>query len=184
MDLQQDGHYFVPAWSVTVLGGCNKEIYNTAKVKTQTSIMEMKQADNEDYNAPSQLSWMWTFEPMKDTLQGRGQFSAARLLEQKRATSDASDYLWYMTSFDNKIGSSWNNLTLYANTTGEVVLHAYVNGKLIGFEQGNQRFERPVSLVPGRNNITLLSATVGLANYGAFFDTYSNGVTGPVGVDG
>ncbi|OMP04803.1 hypothetical protein COLO4_09283 [Corchorus olitorius] len=31
IDLQQDGHYFVPAWSVTLLGGCNKEIYNTAK---------------------------------------------------------------------------------------------------------------------------------------------------------
>jgi hypothetical protein len=33
VDLKQDGKYFVPAWSVSILAGCNKEIYNTAKVK-------------------------------------------------------------------------------------------------------------------------------------------------------
>ena len=33
VDLQKDGKYFVPAWSVSILDGCNKEIYNTAKVK-------------------------------------------------------------------------------------------------------------------------------------------------------
>jgi len=33
VDLQKDGKYLVPAWSVSILDGCNKEIYNTAKVK-------------------------------------------------------------------------------------------------------------------------------------------------------
>lgn len=32
VDLQKDGKYFVPAWSISVLAGCNMEIYNTAKV--------------------------------------------------------------------------------------------------------------------------------------------------------
>jgi hypothetical protein len=33
VDLQQDGKYFVPAWSVSILQDCNKETYNTGKVK-------------------------------------------------------------------------------------------------------------------------------------------------------
>ncbi|OMO93429.1 hypothetical protein COLO4_16860 [Corchorus olitorius] len=96
-----DGKFFLPAWSVSILGGCQKELYNTAKVTTQTSIM-VKQAENyeEDYPADP-LSWMWAFEFMKDTLQGKGRFSARQLFEQTRATSDASDYLWYMTSATN-----------------------------------------------------------------------------------
>ncbi|OMO93581.1 hypothetical protein COLO4_16849 [Corchorus olitorius] len=181
IDLQQDGKYIVPAWSVSVLGGCNKEIYNTAKVRTQTTIMVKKQIDDEDeIENPTQLSWMWTFEAMKDTLQGKGKFSARQLLEQKRASFDHSDYLWYMTSFDNNGSMSSENLTLHVSTSGQV-LHAYVNGKLIGYQQGYVfEYKSPISLVPGRNNITLLSVTVGLQNYGAFFDKGPEGVTGPV----
>lgn len=33
INLDKDGTYFVPAWSVSILQNCNKEIYNTAKVK-------------------------------------------------------------------------------------------------------------------------------------------------------
>ncbi|OMO87871.1 hypothetical protein CCACVL1_08712 [Corchorus capsularis] len=182
IDLQQDGKYIVPAWSVSVLGGCNKEIYNTAKVRTQTTIMVKKQIDDDgdEIENPIQLSWMWTFEAMKDTLQGKGKFKAGQLLEQKRATFDHSDYLWYMTSFDNNGSISSENLTLHVSTSGQV-LHAYVNGKLIGYQQGYVfEYKSPISVVPGRNNITLLSVTVGLQNYGAFYEKGSEGVTGPV----
>lgn len=33
VDLKDDGMHFVPAWSVSILGACKKEIYNSAKVK-------------------------------------------------------------------------------------------------------------------------------------------------------
>ncbi|XVE99945.1 hypothetical protein REPUB_Repub03eG0243800 [Reevesia pubescens] len=175
VDLQQDGKFVVPAWSVSILGGCKKEIFNTAKVNTQTSIMVKKQMDNED--KASKLSWMWTPETIKDTLKGKGKFIARQLLEQKRATSDVSDYLWYMTSFDIN-GTSWNNATLAVNSSGQV-LHAYVNGKLIGSQSGYIfQFKNPVSLIPGRNNLTLLSVTVGLQNYGEFFDLGPEGING------
>ncbi|KAL0541673.1 hypothetical protein IC582_021728 [Cucumis melo] len=88
IDLQADGKYFVPAWSVSILDGCNKEVYNTAKVNSQTSMFVKEQ--NEKENA--QLSWAWAPEPMKDTLQGNGKFAANLLLEQKRVTVDFSDY--------------------------------------------------------------------------------------------
>lgn len=46
---------------------------------------------------PAKLTWAWTPEPIQDTLDGNGKFKAARLLDQKEASGDGSDYLWYMT---------------------------------------------------------------------------------------
>uniref|UniRef100_A0A9I9DHU5 Beta-galactosidase beta-sandwich domain-containing protein n=1 Tax=Cucumis melo TaxID=3656 RepID=A0A9I9DHU5_CUCME len=55
IDLQANGKYFVPAWSVSILDGCNKEVYNTLKVNPQTSIFVKKQTEKEN----AQLSWTW-----------------------------------------------------------------------------------------------------------------------------
>ncbi|KAK5777378.1 hypothetical protein PVK06_045345 [Gossypium arboreum] len=141
--LEEGNIFVVPAWSVSILGGCNKEIFNTAK---------------------------------------------------KRVTSDVSDYLWYMASFDVN-GTSWKDATLSVKSSGQV-LYAYVNGHLIGinkftfnlfelffFFTGSQsgyafQFKNPVSLMPGTNNLTLLSVTVGLQNYGPFFDKGPEGLNG------
>ncbi|KAK7273442.1 hypothetical protein RIF29_14492 [Crotalaria pallida] len=176
IDLQQDGSYYVPAWSVTILEGCSKEVFNTAKVNSQTSIMVKKNDDE-----PSKLTWSWTPEAMKDTLKGQGEFNAHQLLEQKDFTVDASDYLWYMTSVDINDTSIWNNATLHVITKGHT-LHAYVNKKRVGYQfsqWGNGfTFERNVSLKKGTNIITLLSVTVGLPNYGDWFDKIKTGIAG------
>ncbi|KAL5697596.1 hypothetical protein ACHQM5_028721 [Ranunculus cassubicifolius] len=127
--------YFVPAWSVSFLTNCTTEVYNTAKVNTQTSIMVKKPSES------GNLAWSWKSEPMKDTLKGSGPTNSTKLLEQKATTVDASDYLWYMT----RLG---------------VV------------------FDKPVRLKAGNNQISLLSATVGLANYGPFFDLKPTGIAG------
>ncbi|KAJ1389346.1 Galactose-binding-like domain superfamily [Sesbania bispinosa] len=107
VDLQNDGQYFIPAWSVTVLDGCNKEVFNTAKVNSQTSVMVKKSDD-----ASAKLTWAWTMEKKKDTMLGKGSLKAHELLEQKEITFDASDYLWYMTSVDINDTSIWSNATL------------------------------------------------------------------------
>ncbi|XP_042487755.1 beta-galactosidase-like, partial [Macadamia integrifolia] len=39
-------------------------------------------------------------------------------------------------------------------------------------------FEKPITLVEGLNSLSLLSATVGLKNYDAFFETVPNGIVG------
>ncbi|KAJ1405879.1 Glycoside hydrolase, family 35 [Sesbania bispinosa] len=164
VDLQNDGKYFVPAWSVTVLDGCNKEVFNTAKVNSQTSVMVKKSGD-----ASAKLTWAWTMEKKKDTMLGKGSLKAHELLEQKEITFDASDYLWYMTSVDINDTSIWSNATLRVNTMGHT-LHAYVNRRYAGYQfsqWGNSfTYEKQVSLKKGTNIITLLNATVGLANYG------------------
>ncbi|XP_057443575.1 beta-galactosidase 15-like [Lotus japonicus] len=176
VDLQQDGKYFVPAWSVTILDGCNKEVFNTAKVNSQTSV-KVKKIDDD---ATTKLTWAWKMEPKKDTMHGSGSFKAHKLLEQKELTLDASDYLWYMTSVDINDTSIWSNATLRVDTMGHT-LHGYVNKRYVGykFSQWGSKFtyEKQVSLKNGTNIITLLSATVGLPNYGARFDEIKTGIT-------
>ncbi|KAI3949813.1 hypothetical protein MKW92_040003 [Papaver armeniacum] len=169
------GKFFVPAWSVSILADCNKEIFNSAKINTQISLMIKKPNDAED--EPYQLSWSWVHEPLYDTLQGKGSFTKNQLLEQKSTTVDASDYLWYMTSVE--VGANDRVQTLRVNTTGHV-LHAYVNKKLVGsqWENGKFVFEKQINLKQGVNQISLLSATVGLTNYGAHYDLVPVGIVG------
>jgi len=102
VDLQQDGKYYVPAWSMSLLQDCNKEVYNTAKTEAQTNIY-MKQLDQNLGNSPE---WSWTSDPMEDTFQGKGTFTASQLLDQKSVTVGASDYLWYMG--ESKGASEYN----------------------------------------------------------------------------
>ncbi|KAK9160853.1 hypothetical protein Syun_007194 [Stephania yunnanensis] len=179
----QGTNYTLPAWSVSILPDCKAVAYNTAKVNTQTSVFVKKPNQAED--EPIALSWTWRPEHIKHTVNhGLGSFSAKQIIEQKAATNDSSDYLWYMTSvhLDKDDLVLGDDLTLRVNTTGHV-LHAYVNGKHIGSEwsQGGSYqfiFERKVKLKKGKNQLTLLSVTVGLKNYGSFFyDT-------PVGLGG
>ncbi|XP_058109027.1 beta-galactosidase 15-like [Magnolia sinica] len=175
--------YLVPAWSVSILPDCKNNVYNTAKIQAQTSIMVKK--PNAAENEPAQLIWQWRAEKIKDTLKGQhGSFTSTQLLEQKMATGDTSDYLWYMTSVHmSKSDPIYSkHMTLRVNTTGHV-LHAFFNGKHVGSQfgkNGNYRFvlEAPVTVKPKKNDITLLSATVGLANYGAFFDLVPAGIVG------
>ncbi|GLT74321.1 hypothetical protein SLA2020_461260 [Shorea laevis] len=208
IDLEQGRKYFVPAWSVSFLDGCNKEIYNTAKLNTQISMMVKRIHNKEDRDVDGdgdgdaqvqqapQLNWEWSPEAMKDTLQGKGRFKAGVLLDQKSTTFDISDYFWYMTSvnINETIWKSWNwkNATLRISTNGHA-LFAYVNRKLIGYQFSKQAntqqmvngddysfvFEEPaVKLKLGANTISILSVTVGLANYGAKFDLKPTGLIG------
>ncbi|KAI3936554.1 hypothetical protein MKW92_030042 [Papaver armeniacum] len=68
-------------------------------------------------------------------------------------------------------------------------LNVFVNGKLAGSGKGSSgkvkiSLEVPITLVPGKNSIDLMSATVGLQNYGAFYELTGAGITGPVTIKG
>ncbi|KAM7517559.1 hypothetical protein LguiB_016521 [Lonicera macranthoides] len=184
----QGTKYTIPAWSVSILPDCKNEAYNTAKVNTQTSLMVKKW--NEAENEPNELKWVWRPENIDDTvLHGKGRISANRIVDQKVA-DDVSDYLWYMTSLnlDKSDPVFTDNMTIRVNGSGHV-LHAYVNGKLVGSEWAtygifNYVFEKKVKLKPGKNQISLLSAAVGLQNYGPKFDLKQTGIPGPVEIIG
>ncbi|CAI9100770.1 OLC1v1037937C1 [Oldenlandia corymbosa var. corymbosa] len=184
----QGNQFVVPAWSVSILPDCQTEAYNTAKVTTQTSIMVKR--SNGAESEPASLVWSWMPEDIHDTVvEQKGQRFASQLIDQK-AINDASDYLWYMTSLNlDKNDPIWTkNMSLRVNGTGQI-MHAFVNGEYLGSDWAmygtfQKSFEKNVNLNPGSNKITLLSATVGLQNYGPYFDLVADGLPGPVEIVG
>ncbi|PHT50048.1 Beta-galactosidase 16 [Capsicum baccatum] len=100
------------------------------------------------------------------------------LLEHMNTTKDVSDYLWYTSSIQQD--SMEQQSTLSVKSLGHV-LHAFVNGEHVGSAHGQFRktsftLESTVSLNKGKNNISLLSATVGLPNSGSFLERRTLGV--------
>ncbi|KAJ6290203.1 hypothetical protein OIU78_026006 [Salix suchowensis] len=135
--------YVIPAWSVSILPDCYTEVYNTAKVNAQTSIMVKKPNVGED---PDRLEWVWRPEhalhvDKTGSLKG-STMVANELLDQKRVTN----------------GSQWS-------TDGD--FNYFI-------------LEKSIKLKHGTNRLSLLSVTVGLPNYGAFYDKKRVGVHGPV----
>ncbi|KAF3942594.1 hypothetical protein CMV_030763 [Castanea mollissima] len=55
----QNTMYTIPAWSVTILPDCSTEVYNTARVNTQTSIMVKKDNQADESKEPFVLKWQW-----------------------------------------------------------------------------------------------------------------------------
>ncbi|GAB4846757.1 Beta-galactosidase 7 [Ancistrocladus abbreviatus] len=175
----------VPAWSVSILPDCENEVYNTAKVNTQTSVMVQTPSKAED--EPASLTWSWKPEKLDQTIRlGKGHFSVNMLLDQKTAANDASDYLWYITNvhLDSNDPIWGDDMILHVNATGQVI-HAYVNGRYIGSQWATYgvtqySFDKKVKLNVGKNLIALLSVTVGYQNYGPKYDLIPNGIPGPV----
>ncbi|XP_019151747.1 PREDICTED: beta-galactosidase 15-like [Ipomoea nil] len=181
-------NYITPAWSVTILPDCKTEVYNTARVNAQTTVMVKKLSEGA-------LKWSYRPETIMHLKYGHKNQSsvlidaldAKQLFDQKVVTNDTTDYLWYMTSF--KINENnpilGQELTLEVNTKSHV-LHAFFNNKHIGSEWAQDdgkftfSFERNVKLRKDINTISLLSETVGLPNYGQYFEKVGQGVIGPV----
>ncbi|KAB2633957.1 beta-galactosidase 15 [Pyrus ussuriensis x Pyrus communis] len=86
-----------------------------------------------------------------DSLQWEKVLRADQLMDQREAGNDSSESLWYMTSVHlKKYEPIWSkNMALRVNGAG-LILHAYVKGD-----------HKNVKLHPGKNIISLWSATVG-----------------------
>eukprot|EP00262_Sarcandra_glabra_P011562 TRINITY_DN2803_c0_g1_i1.p1 TRINITY_DN2803_c0_g1~~TRINITY_DN2803_c0_g1_i1.p1 ORF type:complete len:668 (-),score=103.04 TRINITY_DN2803_c0_g1_i1:189-2144(-) len=192
--------YHLPAWSVSILPDCKNVVFNTAKVNSQATRMEMRRLkpefehqdsiQNVDSSEMFQSDWSWVNEPVG--ISKSNAFMKSGLLEQINTTADVSDYLWYSTSIevheDEPFLLNGTQAVLHVESLGHV-LHAFINGKLAGSEIGNSgnakvTMEKPIMLVAGSNTIDLLSLTVGLQNYGAFFELSGAGITGPVKLKG
>ncbi|KAK4790260.1 hypothetical protein SAY86_017564 [Trapa natans] len=172
--------YHLPAWSVSILPDCKNVALNTAKVNAMAVVPSFThQSLQVDSSDPVGLSWSWINEPIgisKDDA-----FVRPGLLEQIKTTADRSDYMWYSLSLDVEGGSQD---ILHVESLGHG-LHVFVNQKPAGNKAGNSNnvkvaVDIPITLAHGKNTIDLLSLTVGLQNYGAFFDEAGAGVTGPV----
>ncbi|VAI07608.1 unnamed protein product [Triticum turgidum subsp. durum] len=181
--------YKLPAWSVSVLPDCKNVVLNTAQINSQVASTQMRNLGfrtQASYGSSVETelassTWSYAVEPVGITKENA--MTKPGLMEQINTTADASDFLWYST--EPYLNGSQSNLLV--NSLGHV-LQVFINGKFAGSSKGNASsslisLTTPVTLVPGKNKIDLLSATVGLT-YGAFFDLVGAGITGPVKLTG
>ncbi|XP_057449008.1 beta-galactosidase 8-like [Lotus japonicus] len=173
--------YNLPAWSVSILPDCKNVVLNTAKINSASMISSFTAEslkEKVDSLDGSSSGWSWISEPIG--ISKDDSFSKSGLLEQINTTADRSDYLWYSLSLDVEDNSGAQTV-LHIESLGHA-LHAFINGKLAGSKTGNAKVnvDIPITLVAGKNTIDLLSLTVGLQNYGEFYDTRGAGITGPV----
>ncbi|KAJ1424345.1 Glycoside hydrolase, family 35 [Sesbania bispinosa] len=176
--------YNLPAWSVSILPDCKNVVLNTAKINSASMISSFTTESLKQEVGSldgSSSGWSWISEPVG--ISKADSFSKFGLLEQINTTADRSDYLWYSLSIDleDDFGAQ---TVLHIESLGHA-LHAFINGKLAGSGTGNGdnskvNVDIPIKLVAGKNTIDLLSLTVGLQNFGPFFDTLGAGITGPV----
>ncbi|CAH1435081.1 unnamed protein product [Lactuca virosa] len=179
--------YRLPAWSVSILPDCKNVAFNTAKINTMATIRRFvaKNIGNE-LIASEEISSDWSYVSEPIGISSNNAFKKPGLVEQINTTADQSDYLWYSISAESNGDES--QTVLHVKSLGHV-LHLFVNGQLAGSAIGNANNptvskDIPITLKPGINKLDLLSLTVGLKNYGAFFDTTGAGITGPVELEG
>ncbi|PNX94525.1 beta-galactosidase 16-like protein [Trifolium pratense] len=134
--------------SISILPGCKNVAFNTGKVTIQNSIREMKP----QFRFNSAEKWKVYTEaiPNFDDTSLR----ANRLLDQIATAKDTSDYMWYTFRLNH---NSPNAQSVLSSAHGS---HNYTSVAM----------EKNVNLVNGMNNISILSATVGLPNSGAYLE--------------
>lgn len=180
--------YHLPAWSVSILPDCKNVAFNTAKVGSQTSLVEMvpenlqPSVDSPD-NGLKALKWEVFME--KAGIWEEADFVKDGFVDHINTTKDTTDYLWYTTSLnvDENEDFLWKGgrVMLLVESKGHA-LHAFVNQELQASASGNGshsafKFYNPISLKAGKNEIALLSMTVGLQNAGPFYEWVGAGLT-------
>lgn len=179
-----NGQYDLPPWSISILPDCKTEVFNTARVGSQSSGREMTPVDGE-------FTWQSYIEEPASSSEDDS-FTEYALWEQVNVTWDSSDYLWYMTDVnidpDEAFTKSGESPFLTVMSAGHA-LHVFINGQLSGIVYGSLKnpkltFSDSVKLSVGNNKISLLSVAVGLPNVGLHFETWNAGVLGPVTLAG
>ncbi|KAL0441221.1 UNVERIFIED_CONTAM: Beta-galactosidase 10 [Sesamum radiatum] len=180
--------YYLPAWSVSILPDCKNVVFNTAKVGSQTSVVEMTPTDLLPSTAsPSKdlKGLQWNVFQEKAGIWGDADFTKNGLVDHINTTKDTTDYLWYTTSLlvdeTEEFFRNGTNPVLVVESKGHA-MHVFINQKLQASASGNGtvssfKFRSPISLKAGKNEIALLSMTVGLQNAGAFYEWVGAGPT-------
>lgn len=163
--MQASSH--VSGKSISILSDCKNVVFNTAKVGAQYGVRSAKPVQY--------LNRAETWGAFMDGVPDINGASSRenKLLEQMTMIKDATDYLWYTTSYEKP--SSDDPLTLQVSSQAHVI-HAFVNGAYIGSSQGwhglreGVVLEKPISLKKGQNTISLLSVMVGLPDSGPYLE--------------
>ncbi|KAG8044138.1 hypothetical protein GUJ93_ZPchr0044g38095 [Zizania palustris] len=173
----QNRSYDLPAWSVSILPDCKNVVFNTAKVQSQTLMMDM---------VPSRLQTSkldgWSIFREKIGIWGKSDLVRNGFIDHINTTKDSTDYLWYTTSFHvDRSHLAGGNHAVHIDSKGHAV-QAFLNNELIGSAYGNGSkssfsVEMPIKLRAGKNELSLLSMTVGLQTAGPFYEWVGAGLT-------
>ncbi|XP_014501410.1 beta-galactosidase 16 [Vigna radiata var. radiata] len=161
----QNISYQLPPKSISILPDCKNVAFNTAKVRTQND-RSMKSYLR--FNSAEKWKVYKEAIPSFDDTSLR----ANTLLDQISTAKDTSDYMWYTFRFNDNSPNAQSILSAYSQGH---VLHTFINGNLVGSAHGSHRnasfvMENKLNLIKGMNNISFLSATVGLPNSGAYLE--------------
>jgi len=169
--------YDLPAWSVSILPDCRNVVFNTAKVQSQTSMVAMV-PESLQASKPER----WNIFRERTGIWGKNDFVRNVFVDHINTTKDSTDYLWYTTSFSvDESYSKGSHVVLNIDSKGHGV-HAFLNNEFIGSAYGNGSqssfsVKLPINLRTGKNELALLSMTVGLQNAGFSYEWIGAGFT-------
>ncbi|KAG6539272.1 hypothetical protein ZIOFF_004434 [Zingiber officinale] len=177
--------YIIPPWSVSILPDCKNVVFNTAMVKSQTSVVEMVLENLKVYSNSSFGSGAWQVYMEKVGLWDKPDFVLFGLEDHINITKDTTDYLWYTTSFyvdksEDILGHGSSPILSVASLGHAFIV--FINGELQGSSYGKYgylplNFEAPVTIKPGKNEIAILSMTIGMYNAGPLYEWEGAGLT-------
>ncbi|KAK6923726.1 Glycoside hydrolase 35, catalytic domain, partial [Dillenia turbinata] len=128
--------YHVPAWSVSILKDCKNEVYNSAKVKAQTTVVEMLPENLQPSLLPPNKDLKglkWDIFKEKAGIHGQADFMMKGFKDHINTTKFSTDYLWYTTRLvvneDEVILKKGDQTTLLIESKGHAI-HAFVNENL------------------------------------------------------
>ncbi|KAK4428206.1 Beta-galactosidase 10 [Sesamum alatum] len=135
--------YYLPAWSVSILPDCKNVVFNTAKIGSQTSVVEMIPTDLLPSSAsPSKdlKGLQWNVFKEKAGMWGDADFIKNGLVDHINTTKDTTDYLWYTTSLlvdeTEEFFRNGTNPVLVVESKGHA-MHVFINQKLQASASGN-----------------------------------------------
>ncbi|GAB2277284.1 Beta-galactosidase 10 [Dionaea muscipula] len=180
--------YNLPAWSVSILPDCKNVVFNTAKVGVHTSIVQMVPENLEPSVAYPKKDFkvlQWEVFEEKAGLWTNPDFSRIGFIDHINTTKDKTDYLWLVTSFyvdEKDVSLKKGGQSVLSIKSKGHALHAFLNGKFQGSGYGNGSvfnftLEVPISPKVGKNEIALLSMTVGLQTAGPGYEWLGAGIT-------
>ncbi|GLT84966.1 hypothetical protein SLE2022_031710 [Rubroshorea leprosula] len=168
----QNFPYDLPAQSISILPDCKKVIFNTAKVSTPPNTRSITTGLKFD-SVTAWQQWEEVIPIFSNT-----SLITKNLLDHMSTTKDSTDYLWYTFSFQQDS----NAQSVLSAQSNAHLLHAFVNGKYVGYAYGGGReiytLQTTVNLNKGTNNVALLSVMVGFPDSGAYLERKTAGLHG------
>eukprot|EP00520_Triparma_pacifica_P009069 CAMPEP_0118647164 /NCGR_PEP_ID=MMETSP0785-20121206/8461_1 /TAXON_ID=91992 /ORGANISM="Bolidomonas pacifica, Strain CCMP 1866" /LENGTH=754 /DNA_ID=CAMNT_0006539241 /DNA_START=34 /DNA_END=2298 /DNA_ORIENTATION=+ len=200
------GEFKVPSWSTSIVvgkannGQCSglEEIYGTktslgeAEVPNKVAYSNAEDIKVGELAVKSTVTVPTSKDGPSDTV-----FLSDSPIEQLALTDDKTDYLWYTFSYNSPADSQNSVLEFEFATAGGVGIMVFVDGELKKTERAvsdstsqleDANYAAHVSIeIPlkeGANDISVLSSSMGLKNYGPYLERNRVGIVSDILVDG